>query len=108
MKTRRRKRLTSSPNTGFTARVTTAVPTNSQRIASIPRCIPSASRAGRSTINAVRMKKKASADANTGATSSRRTCVKRDIVKPFSNGTYVGVRNHQIDTAEACDACVRE
>ena len=70
-------RLTSSPNTGFTARVTTAVPRKSQRMASIPRCIPSASRAGRSTISAVRTKKKESADASTGATSSRRTCVKR-------------------------------
>jgi hypothetical protein len=39
--------------------------------------IPSASRAGRSTIRAVRMKKKESAYASTGATSSRRICVTR-------------------------------
>jgi hypothetical protein len=73
MKCRRRKRLTSQPNTGFTSSVTTAVPMNSQRIASMPRCMPSDSRVGRSTISAVSTQKKNSAEASTGATSSRRT-----------------------------------
>jgi hypothetical protein len=36
------------------------------------RCIPSAPRAGRSTISAVRMQKKESAEARVGAISSRR------------------------------------
>ena len=54
MKTSRRKRLTSQPNIGLTASVTTAVPMNSQRIASRPLRMPIASRAGRSTISAVR------------------------------------------------------
>ena len=58
MKVIRRNRLTSQPNSGLTASVTSAVPMNSQRIASSPPRIPMASRAGRMTMSAVNTKKK--------------------------------------------------
>ena len=77
MKWMRRNRLTRKPNAGFTASVMTAVPTKSQRTASKPLRMPSASRAGRSTISAVSTKKKKAADARAAGTSSRRTLVSR-------------------------------
>jgi hypothetical protein len=55
MNTIRRNLLTSHPNIGFTARVTTAVPMKSHRMASSPPFMPMASRAGRITPMAVRM-----------------------------------------------------
>jgi hypothetical protein len=76
-KIRRRNRLTSQPNTGFTSSVTSTVPMNSQRRASMPRCMPSASRAGRITISAVSTQKKNKPATRAGPTSSRRMLVKR-------------------------------
>ena len=58
MNTIRRKRLTSHPNIGLTASVTTAVPMKSHRIESSPPRMPMASRAGRITPIAVRTQKK--------------------------------------------------
>src|SRR5688572_2051071 len=72
MKARRRKRLTSRPKSGLTRRVTTTVPMKSQRTASMPRCMPSASRAGRTTISAVSTQKKNTPATSVGASSSRR------------------------------------
>ena len=51
---------------------------NYQSSDEVPRSrMPSASRAGRSTMSAVRMKNEQSAEATTEAVSSRRICVKR-------------------------------
>ena len=72
MKARRRNRLTSKPKSGLTRSVTTTVPMNSQRTASMPRCMPSASRAGRTTISAVSTQKKSRPATRVGRTSSRR------------------------------------
>ena len=77
MKTRRRNRLTRSANSGLTSSVTTTVPMNSQRIDSMPRCMPRASRAGRTTMSAVSTQKKKSPAITAGAASSRRIFAKR-------------------------------
>ncbi len=77
MKTRRRNRLTSKPKSGLTRRVTTTVPMKSQRTASMPRCMPSASRAGRTTISAVSTQKKNSPATRAGPASSRRMFANR-------------------------------
>src|SRR5690606_13671917 len=81
------------PKTGLTSRVTTAVPMNSQRTLSMPRSMPSASRAGRSIISALRMQKKNRPATSTGASSPRRRLNRSDTRSRMAAGS--GEHRHQ-------------